>query len=80
MNTTSFHSKAELQNSWAIPGALFSFLASGKETNGEFALLKIEVLKGNEPPGHTHTRESESYIILVYPFYNRRNGSDYKYW
>jgi len=51
-------------NSRAIPGALFHFLASGEQTGNQFSLIYIEVQKGNEPPAHTHTQEDESYYIL----------------
>ncbi len=52
------------KNTRAIPGAVFSFLARGSETDGRHALIKILVEKGAEPPAHTHTREDESYFIL----------------
>lgn len=52
------------ENSRAIPGALFHFLATGEQTNNLFSLIYIEVHKGNEPPTHMHQREDESYYIL----------------
>lgn len=52
------------ENSRAIPGALFHFLATGEQTSNQFALIYIEVHKGNEPPAHTHKNEDESYYIL----------------
>ena len=52
------------KNTRAIPGAVFSFLARGSETDGRHALIKILVEKAAEPPVHTHTREDESYFIL----------------
>jgi quercetin dioxygenase-like cupin family protein len=64
METTGFLSHGTPQNSRAIPGALFHFLASGEHTNNLFSLMYIEVYKGNEPPAHTHQREDESYYIL----------------
>ena len=51
-------------NTRAIPGAVFHFLATGKETSGRHSLIKISVQRGAEPPAHTHTREDESYYIL----------------
>lgn len=59
-----FLSNATINNSRAIPGALFNFLATGEQTNNQFSLIFIEVLKGNEPPAHTHKNEDESYYIL----------------
>jgi quercetin dioxygenase-like cupin family protein len=64
MQTTAFISKGTPENSRAIPGALFHFLAGGEQTKDLFSLIYIEVHKGNEPPAHTHQREDESYYIL----------------
>src|SRR5688572_10228546 len=64
MTHTSFLSRANPDNSRAIPGALFHFLATGDQTNNQFSLIYIEVHKGNEPPPHTHRNEDESYYIL----------------
>ena len=64
MQNTGFLSNGTQENSRAIPGALFHFLASGEQTNNLFSLIYIEVHKGNEPPAHTHQREDESYYIL----------------
>jgi quercetin dioxygenase-like cupin family protein len=64
MTPTPFLSNATPNNSRAIPGALFHFLATGEQTNNQFALIYIEVYKGNEPPAHTHRNEDENYYIL----------------
>lgn len=64
MDNTAFLSNGTTDNSRAIPGALFHFLAGEKQTSGLFSLMYIEVHKGNEPPPHTHQREDESYYIL----------------
>jgi quercetin dioxygenase-like cupin family protein len=64
MKRTGFLSNGTPENSRAIPGALFHFLASGEQTNNSISLMYIEVYKGNEPPAHTHQREDESYYIL----------------
>ena len=64
MKQTGFSSNGTPENSRAIPGALFHFLAGGEQTNNSFSLMFIEVHKGNEPPAHTHQREDESYYIL----------------
>jgi quercetin dioxygenase-like cupin family protein len=52
------------ENTRAIPGAVFHFLAMGHETNNRHSLIKIRVKQGAEPPPHTHSREDESYYIL----------------
>lgn len=64
MSISTFVSNGTPENSRAIPGALFQFLATGEQTNHSFSLMYIEVKKGNEPPAHTHHREDESYYIL----------------
>jgi len=64
MTAAPFLNQPSPANSRAIPGALFHFLATGDQTDNTFALVQIEVQKGNEPPAHTHVREDESYYIL----------------
>ena len=69
MNTSmellkGFKSGPSTENTRAIPGAVFNFLATGSQTDGRHALIKIVVEKGAEPPAHTHAREDESYFIL----------------
>lgn len=59
-----FKSSPSPENTRAIPGAVFHFLALGNETNGRHSLIKITVQRGAEPPKHTHSREDESYFIL----------------
>ena len=60
-----FKSSPSPENTRAIPGAVFHFLAMGNETNGNQSLIKITVQRGAEPPAHTHSREDESYFILA---------------
>lgn len=62
--TQPFLNTPSPENSRAIPGALFHFLATGEQTDNQFSLIYIEVHKGNEPPPHTHKNEDESYYIL----------------
>src|SRR5688572_2729411 len=64
MTHKPFLSKATVENSRAIPGAVFHFLATGEQTDNRFSLIYIEVHKGNEPPAHTHKNEDETYYIL----------------
>lgn len=59
-----FKRTASPENTRAIPGAVFHFLAMGHETQGRHSLIKITVSRGSEPPKHTHSREDESYFIL----------------
>src|SRR5688572_3268209 len=64
MSQKPFLSGPSPDNSRAIPGALFHFLANGSQTGNQFSLMYIEVQKGNEPPAHTHSNEDKSYYIL----------------
>ena len=59
-----FKSAPSSENTRAIPGGVFNFLAMGNETEGRHALMRIVVNRGAEPPAHTHSREDESYYIL----------------
>src|SRR5688500_17859136 len=52
------------ENTSAIPGAVFNFLAVRNETDGRHSSTKISVHRASEPPAHTHSREDESYFIL----------------
>lgn len=45
-------------------GVIFSYLATGKETNGKFTIFEAKGIPGMEPPPHTHTNEDESFYIL----------------
>ncbi|WP_448702094.1 quercetin 2,3-dioxygenase [Mucilaginibacter sp. AW1-3] len=45
-------------------GGFLTFIATGKDTGGKYALIETIMRKGLEPPGHTHTREDESFYVL----------------
>lgn len=45
-------------------GALLTFLATGKQTGGQFSLFEATVRKDYEVPPHTHSREDESFYVL----------------
>lgn len=64
MSTKAFIACPQAENTRAIPGAVFNFLARGQQTANNFSLLKISVQHGHEPPSHIHTREDEFYYIL----------------
>ena len=45
-------------------GWLLTFLATGEETEGQFALIEAVGRRGNVPPPHIHRREDEiSYVL-----------------
>lgn len=45
-------------------GALMTFLATGEDTHGGFALIEAVGRKGNVPPPHIHHREDEIFYVL----------------
>src|SRR5262252_2028259 len=45
-------------------GALMTFLATGEDTHGQFALIEAVARRGNVPPTHIHHREDEMFYIL----------------
>jgi quercetin dioxygenase-like cupin family protein len=45
-------------------GSLMTFLATGADTHGQFALIEAVARKGNVPPPHIHHREDEIFYVL----------------
>jgi quercetin dioxygenase-like cupin family protein len=45
-------------------GWLMTFLATGDETHGHFALIEAVARRGNVPPPHTHHWEDEIFYVL----------------
>lgn len=45
------------------PGDLYTFLATGAETNGAYFQFEALVPKGGGPPPHIHSREDESFYL-----------------
>ena len=45
-------------------GWLMTLLATGEETQGQFALIEAVGRKGNVPPPHIHHREDEIFYVL----------------
>lgn len=45
-------------------GSLMTFLATGEETQGKFALIEAVAKRGNVPPPHIHHREDEIFYVL----------------
>jgi len=52
------------ERSYHYLGGLWTFLATGDDTAGQFALMEVHVRRGLEPPPHTHTKEDELYYLL----------------
>ena len=47
-----------------VVGDVYRFLATGEDTNGNYAMWDAIVPPGGGPPPHVHTREEESFYIL----------------
>jgi quercetin dioxygenase-like cupin family protein len=45
-------------------GSLMTFLATAKDTHGQFALIEAVARKGNAPPPHIHQREDETFYVV----------------
>ena len=55
---TAHVGRARLNNSAWYLGQLVSFLATGEDTGGQFALLEFHGVQGAEPPPHYHAGET----------------------
>ena len=56
--------RQSLDHSAWYNGALVTFLATGEDTHGQFALLEVVGRRGNVPPPHIHRREDEIFYVL----------------
>src|SRR5438874_6636536 len=56
--------RGSLKDSFWYTGWLLTFLATGDQTQGRFALIDALTRKGNCPPRHIHHKEDESFYIL----------------
>src|ERR671937_350534 len=48
----------------AVVGDVYRFLATGEDTNGQYALWEAIVPPGAGPPPHVHSREEEGFYVL----------------
>jgi quercetin dioxygenase-like cupin family protein len=56
--------RQSLDHSVWYNGSLMTFLATGEDTHGQFALIEAVSRKGNVPPPHIHHREDETFYVL----------------
>src|SRR5215510_16554602 len=56
--------RQSLERSVWYSGWLLTFLATGDDTRGQFALMEQVARKGNVPPRHIHHREDETFYIV----------------
>lgn len=47
-----------------VVGDVYRFLATGAETNGQYAIWEAIVPPGGGPPPHVHTREEEGFYVI----------------
>ena len=58
------HGRQSLDRSVWYNGSLMTFLATGEDTYGQFALIEAVARRGNVPPPHIHHREDEIFYVL----------------
>jgi len=56
--------RLSLDHSVWYNGWLMTFLATGEDTRGQFALIEAVARRGNVPPPHIHHREDEIFYVL----------------
>ena len=57
-------SRSPQHESFWVLGEHLEFKATGKQTNGAFALVELTAFPRNGPPPHIHQREDESFYVL----------------
>jgi quercetin dioxygenase-like cupin family protein len=58
------HGRESLERSVWYSGWLLTFLATGEDTRGQFALMEQVARKGNVPPRHIHRWEDETFYVI----------------
>jgi quercetin dioxygenase-like cupin family protein len=56
--------RQSLEQSFWYSGWLLTFLATGEDTGGQFALMEQVARNGNVPPRHIHHREDETFYVI----------------
>jgi quercetin dioxygenase-like cupin family protein len=62
--TISYSRTRTLKNTIWYGASRMTFLATGADTDGQFAAIEVEASQGMEPPLHYHQREDEAVYIL----------------
>lgn len=60
----AFGRERSLEHSVWYSGWLLTFLATGEDTKGQFAMMEQVTRKGNVPPRHIHHREDETFYVV----------------
>jgi len=64
MNRTATIRRRNECRTIAVVGDVYSFLATGEDTDGKYVLIEALVPPGGGPPPHVHSREEEGFYIL----------------
>jgi len=59
-----FMERPSTSNARWFMGSLLNFLATGRQTGGQFSVFEAKVRRGEEVPPHTHSREDETFYVL----------------
>lgn len=62
-NTTISLNQGEGESFWVL-GDLYTFKATGKQTNGVFTVIDQIIQPQSGPPPHIHHREDEAFYVL----------------
>jgi mannose-6-phosphate isomerase-like protein (cupin superfamily) len=57
-------SEPTIAPAYAFFGTTAIVQASSEQTNGEYALIEIRTVRGNQPPLHSHDRDDEGFYVL----------------
>ncbi len=64
MQRTPVIRTANVGETIAVVGDVYRFLATGEDTNGQYAMWEAIVPPGGGPPPHVHSREEECFFVL----------------
>ena len=64
MTNMPFVSRPGEQPAYWVVGSPYTFLATGEQTGGAYALFHMPVLPGTGSPPHVHTLEDEAFYVL----------------
>ena len=76
MNENALSLKKGDGKSFWVLGDLYTFKATGKETNGAYTLMEQIIQPKNGPPPHIHRAEDEAFYILEGSFSFMYDGKE----
>jgi quercetin dioxygenase-like cupin family protein len=63
-SSSSNSSRNKIGKKFWLLGDIFTFHATGAETDGQYAVLEVSTPPGGGPPLHSHTKESEGIYVI----------------